>query len=381
MKIIGIICEYNPFHLGHEKQFRYIRSLYGQDCAIVCLMSGNFVQRGAPAVFDKALRARAALLCGADLVLELPVTYALSSAEGFAAGGVRLLSGFCDALCFGTESGTGDSLTATAKALLSPAFSEALRSQLDRGLSFPAARQAALTALGTDASLLSSPNDILAVEYCKAMLSQNSPMLPLPIRREGGYHDTVPDPENPSATALRQLLLTGGKWQEFVPAEAGAVFADAPLHTLGAGERAILYRLRTMTDGEFEALPYGSEGLWRKLMHASRSRSRLVEILEATKSKRYTRTRLDRMVMCALLGITTADMAAPVPYTRVLAFSEQGRSVLKTARTQGLFPHIGETVHDPYEALERRCDDIYALFRADCPAAAGETAKRRVWLP
>ena len=117
MKTVGIICEYNPFHLGHKKQFDIIRQRLGEDTAIVCLMSGNFVQRGAPAIFDKSLRAQAAILSGADLVLELPVTYALSSAEGFAAGGVRILSGFCDYLCFGCESGTEDTLMETAKAL------------------------------------------------------------------------------------------------------------------------------------------------------------------------------------------------------------------------------------------------------------------------
>ena len=130
MKTVGIICEYNPFHLGHKKQFDIIRQTFGPETAIVCLMSGNFVQRGAPAIFDKSFRARAAIDSGADLVLELPVTYALSSAEGFAAGGVRILSGVCDTLCFGTENGSKDSLLSTAASLLSPDFSEKLRIEL-----------------------------------------------------------------------------------------------------------------------------------------------------------------------------------------------------------------------------------------------------------
>jgi len=378
LRAIGILCEYNPFHLGHKKQFDIIRQQFGRDCAIVCLMSGNFVQRGAPAIFDKSLRAQAALRCGADLVLELPVTYALSSAEGFAAGAVRILSGFCDGMCFGAESGSAETLLETARILLSEDFAMALRVQLDTGKSFPAARQAALAALGADPSCLSNPNDILGVEYCKAILSQHSPLVPIPIRRDGCYHDSAPDPENPSATALRQLLLSGGSWQPYVPVETVDIFKNAPVHTLAAAERAILYRLRTMTDQEFEALPYGSEGLWRKLMHASRSCGDLESVLETTKSKRYTRTRLDRMVMCAALGITAEDMVSPVPHTSVLAFSQRGRSVLKTAREHGLFPHIGEAINAPYAALERRCDDIYALFQADMPAPAGETPKRRV---
>lgn len=380
MKIVGIICEYNPFHLGHEKQIRQIRRTFPEDCAIVCLMSGNFVQRGQPAVFDKSLRARAALECGADLVLELPVTYALSSAEGFAAGGVKILSGFCDYLCFGTESGTRETLMATAAALLHPDFSVALRCQLDTGKSFPAARQAALEAMGVDASLLRDPNDILAVEYCKAILTQSSRLQPLPIHRAGSYHDSAPDPENPSATSLRSLLQCGGNWREYIPAPAAELFRDAPLHSLEAGQRAILARLRTMTDGDFEALPYGSEGLWRKLMHACRSCASLTDILEATKSKRYTRSRLDRMVMCAFLGITRQQLAQPTPYTRVLALNEIGMIVLRKARLSSRFPHTGETVDDPYQRLEQRCDDLYGLFRADSPAPAGGDSKRRIYI-
>ena len=144
MKIVGIICEYNPLHKGHVKQFQQIRDLLGDDTAIVCLMSGNFVQRGSPAIIDKSLRAKAAIHCGADLVLELPDVYALSSAEGFAAGGVRILGSFCDYLCFGAETAAENALMQTAAALLSEEFSPLLKAHLERGISFPAARQAAL---------------------------------------------------------------------------------------------------------------------------------------------------------------------------------------------------------------------------------------------
>ena len=367
MKTVGIICEYNPFHLGHAKQFRMIRDQHGSDCGIVCLMSGSYVQRGMPAIFDKSLRAEAAIRCGADLVLELPVTYALSSAEGFAAGGVRILSGFCDALCFGTETGTEETLTATAEALLSTAFADALRARLETGISFPAARQQALADLGADAALLNNPNDILAVEYCKAILSQSSTMKPMPIIRQGSYHDTAADPENPSATAVRALIAGGHDWKSCIPENAQPVFSDAAVHTLAAGERAILAKLRTMTDAEFEALPYGSEGLWRRLMHACREYAALDEILSAVKTKRYTRTRLDRMVMCAFLGITREMLDSPAPYTRVLAFNETGRRILKAARRSGCFPHTGETVDEPYQLLEQRFDSLYGLFCTNTP--------------
>ena len=377
MKIVGIICEYNPFHLGHEKQIRMIRRQFPEDCAVVCLMSGSFVQRGAPAIFDKSLRAQAAIRCGADLVLELPVTYALSSAEGFAAGGVSILGKFCDHLCFGTESGTRDSLMQTAQALLSPTFQEGLQKELESGKSFPAARQAALGSMG---ALLEKPNDILAVEYCKAILRSGCTMEPLPVRREGDYHDCAPDPENPSATALRRQILCSGDWMQYLPDKAREIFENAPVYTLQAGERAVLARLRSMTDSDFEALPYGSEGLWRKFMHACRAEASLEGILTATKSKRYTRSRLDRMVMCAYLGITREMLESSVPYTRVLGFSPPGREILKKARRTGLFLHTGELAEDPYWALEQRCDDLYGLFRCDSPAPAGMEPRRRVYI-
>ena len=214
MEITGIICEYNPLHLGHKKQLDHIRKTIGPDCGIVCLMSGNFVQRGAPAIIDKMRRAEAAVRCGADLVLELPVTCSLSSAEGFAAGGVEILSGFCDFLCFGAETAHSAALMATARALLAPEFPQMLRQQLDKGLSFPAARQSALEAMGLDASLLRTPNNILAIEYCKAILSQGTALKPMVIHRPGSYHDTAPDPENPSATALRLLMGQQADWRE-----------------------------------------------------------------------------------------------------------------------------------------------------------------------
>ena len=377
MNITGIICEYNPFHLGHFKQINTIRT-QNPDVAVVALMSGNFVQRGYPAIFDKAYRAKAAILSGADLVLELPVTASLSSAEGFASEGVRILSGFCDSLSFGAENADADALLSTAQALLSSEFSTELKQILSSGLSFPAARQKALTHMGLDGNILSTPNNILAVEYCKAILSQKSILKPEPILRQGNYHETTADNENPSATALRLLIENGMEWKIFVPQNVGFVFQNAPIHTLNAGEKAILYRLRTMTDADFEALPYGSEGLWRKLMKNARHYASLEEILTATKSKRYTRTRLDRMVMCAFLGLTARDLHSPAPYVRVLALNDRGRQVLLKARQTGFFPNAGEKIDHPWQSVENRCDDLYGLFANGSSESAGITEKRRI---
>ena len=376
---VGIICEYNPLHLGHKKQIDRIRADFGPDCTIVCAMSGNYVQRGAPAILDKSLRAQAAIVSGADLVIELPVTTALSSAEGFAAGGVQILSRMCTHLCFGAETADYDALMATARALLSEEFPERLREKLDTGLSFPAARQAALEEMGINGDLLAQPNNILAVEYCKALILQNSPMIPYPILREGSYHAEIVDTENPSATAVRNLMLISHNWKTCVPKAARQIFEGAPLHSTAAGERAMLAKFRTMTDAEFEALPYGSEGLWRKFMHACREQNALEDILTATKSKRYTRSRLNRMAMCAFLGITKDMLEAPIPYARVLAFNDKGRSVLKEHKKDGFFLNAGDVPDHPYWSLEKRCGDLYGLFCVETPEAPGREESRRIF--
>ena len=365
MKTAAIICEYNPLHRGHAKQYAMLRKALGEDACIVCLMSGNFVQRGEPSVFDAATRAKAAVLSGANVVLELPVTAALSSAEGFAFGGVEVLHrlGGVDMLCFGCESGDGNKIMSTAKLLRSPAFSEMLREGLADGDSFAALRQRTLEKLGGDGSILRNPNDILAVEYCKALLSLDSEITPLAITRGGCYHDTAPDPENPSATALRAMLPREG-WLSYVPVAAREVFADAPVHRMAWGERAMLARLRAMDEDEFEALPYGAEGLWRKLMAQARQADAIDALIDGVKSRRYARSRIARMVMCAFLGITEADLNTPAPYVRVLAFDGLGRKFLRQAADRGGIPilHPGEKSRGDYAELERRASALYPLF-------------------
>ena len=378
MKIVGVICEYNPFHNGHARQFRLIREALGPDTVIVCAMSGSFVQRGAPAVFPKSVRAEAAVRCGADLVLELPIQTCLSSAEGFAAGGVEILGKLCTHLCFGSETGDTSIIMSTAQALLSPEFSQLLRQQLELGLSFPAARQNALFQMGLDSEFLAKPNDILAVEYCKAILSQSLDLIPLPLRRWGDYHSETPEPTEPSATSLRNLIRQGLPIDGYVPAEAAELFRAAPVHTLEAGHRAILYRLRTMTEEEFEALPYGSEGLWRKLMHESRRQATLEDILTAVKSKRYTRTRLDRMALCAFLGLDQETLEAPPDYIRVLAFNHRGRQLLSQHRKTGYFLHTGEKTNHPHWAVEQRSEALYGLFAQNDPESPSSAKKSRV---
>ena len=206
--------------------------------------------------------------------------------------------------------------------------------------------------MGLSGRILESPNNLLAVEYCKAIIRQASPMKPLPIFRAGSYHAEEADFENPSATSLRLRLQKGLDISGYLPEAAEQVFAGAPIHTLEAGERAVLGKLRTMTDGEFEALPFGSEGLWRKLMHESRAQKTLEDIASAVKSKRYTRSRIDRMILCAYLGITAEMIHMDIPYVRVLGFNDRGREILKRAKKSGFFINAGQPVDDPLWTLE-----------------------------
>lgn len=373
MKIAGIICEYNPFHLGHLRQLRLVKEHLGDDTLIVCVMSGNYVQRGMPAAWDKFARTDAALSCGAHVVLELPVTAVLRSAEGFADAGVEILTKFgCTHLCFGAECGNADALMMLAEKVDTEEFRQVLRDGLDRGLSYAAARQAALQ---DDAGLLDTPNNILGLEYCRAILRQGSGMVPVAIQRNGNYHASEPDAAEPSATAIRNLLAKG-PWQEYLPKEAAAVLANAPVYDLTWGERAVLARLRTMTEQQWETTAHSSEGLWRKAMKASRECSTLEQIMEAVKSKRYPRTRIQRLLLCAYLGISEAALKASLPYVRILGFRQQGQPLLRLAKDRGelCFVNPGQTPADSaYYALETTAADLYTLFakpNTDCPCGA-----------
>ena len=382
MQTVGVICEYNPFHLGHARQLELLRQKLGPETAIVCLMSGNYVQRGEPAIFDKCVRARAAAEAGADLVLELPVTAVLRSAEGFAAEGVRILSALgCGFLGFGCESGDGDASLRAAEASCMPEFEQALHTNMQTGLSYAAARQRALEALGQDGQLLMKPNDILAFEYCRALLTQNSPMRPLAVLRPGDYHAYTPDAEKPSATAGRRLILSGGDWRRYVPAEC--LYEEAAPHALIWGERAMLARLRGLEKQDWARAAHGSEGLWSKVWRAVQTQPDYEHILEAAKSKRYPRTRLQRLLLCAYLGIDAGQLAEVPPYVRALAFDEQGQTLLRQAKKRGeiCLVNAGQRPPDlPYYAMECRAADLYTLFGAPGTCCcAGMEQKYRIF--
>ena len=328
------------------------------------------------------MRARAAVDAGADLVLELPVTAALQSAEGFAAGGVRILSALgCGYLSFGCESGSGEALFRAAEASCAAEFEAFLHEAMQKGLSYTAARQRALAALGADGELLTRPNDILAFEYCRAIIRQESGLRPLAVLRPGDYHADEPDAEHPSATAVRRLILTGGDWRPYVPAECAC--EGAVPHALCWGERAMLARLRGMEQADWARTAHGSEGLWSKVWKAVLSQPDYESILAAAKSKRYPRTRLQRLLLCAYLGISEESLRQTPPYVRVLAFDERGQTVLRQAKKSGgcMLVNAGQTPPDAaYYELERRAADLYTLFsRPGAPCSAGTERGSRIY--
>ena len=379
MTAAGIICEYNPFHLGHARQLSLIRHTLTPQTPIICVMSGNYVQRGEPAMWDKFTRAQAAVACGADLVLELPITSVLQSAEGFAAGGVEILTkcGVVSHLSFGAECGDGEALMTLAERSLSEICEADLRRYLANGLSYAAARQQALA--DTD-GLLSKPNNILGLEYCRALLRQNSPLQPLVVQRTGDYHSTSAS-DAPSATAVRSRY-PDGHWQGLVPEQAAPVFIGRPWYAMSFGERAMLARLRALSEEEWSQTAHGSEGLWSKVRKAALTCGSVEEILTAAKSKRYPRTRIQRLLLCAYLGISDAQLRQPIPYIRVLAANDTGRKLLRQIRNNGELTVVnpGETPENAdYYRTETRASDLFTLFAAPgFPYPAGAEQQARI---
>ncbi len=386
MTAAGIITEYDPLHMGHVYLMAEARRLLGPDTGIICVMSGNYVQRGDFAIAGKFARAAAAVQSGADLVLELPVPWALSSAEGFAAGAMEILkaTGAVTHLVFGSEGGDAAPLVRCAEALCGKGFPGKLREELKKGDSFPAARQRALEALlpEEDAAALSRPNDTLGVEYCKAL--RGSGIRPMAVLRRGAGHDSETAGGGfVSASAIRARIRRGEEEAALdlcAPAMAAAYRAErdagrAPA-ALANCERAVLARLRFLEEADWAALDLGNEGLYRRFARAGRSAASVAELLETVKTKRYPLARLRRMVFRAYLGLPPAPPEKPA-YLRVLAANKRGGTALlagmrKTAALPVLTKpaavrRLGPEAQSLF-ALEARAGRLYALACPD-PAA------------
>ena len=352
MRIVGIVGEYNPFHRGHAWHLARTREGLGEDCALVCAMSGDFVQRGESAVFLKHARAEAACRAGVDLVLELPLPWCLASAEGFARGAVGLLAGVgCTHLSFGSECGDLRRLSLAAAFLVSAQFNEHVQEKIEKNpaWSYAAARQAAAEdVLGADAQLLKTPNNILALEYLKAIYSLGASIEPFTVQRMGDGHDESGGGEFKSAAELRRRMAQGVSLSGNVPVDALRVYEreqrrGRALLDRDRLETAILSRLRFLDEEAFLSLPDAADGLGRRLYLASREEPTLEGILTTAKSKRYALSRLRRMVCCAALGVTAGDQKGVPGYARVLAVNERGREVLRLARERGDLPVISKS--------------------------------------
>lgn len=353
MKFCAVICEYNPFHNGHLYQLQRARELSGCD-AILCIMSGNFTQRGEPALFHKYMRARHAVQGGADVVIELPTPFAVAPAQLFARGAVHVLSSIPDvkALAFGCESGDGESFLKTARATLdeSKQFRAALKENMKDGTSYIRARNAALLATGADVdeALLSSPNNILGTEYCRAILSENAEIQPIPVTRMGGgYSDSTLLPAFSSATALRAALGEHSRkirrlLRRNVPP---FVFADVRTRedVSSAYGTSALCSLLTADPAAIAKCPDCSEGLENRLLAMARTNPVYKDLLPKVVSKRYTLARIRRIVAQNFLRLSVEEVRtyaqAPL-YVRTLAVKKSRQEEILASLGAGKFPTV-----------------------------------------
>ena len=371
IKTAGIIAEYNPFHRGHEYQIEETRRRTGADFILV-VMSGNFVQRGEPAIFEKSQRARMALLCGADLVLELPAAYATGSAEDFACGAVSLLHGLgcIDYLSFGSEAGDLTPLQEAAAMLAgeSPRFSCLLREGLRQGLPFPRARSMALGGCGLSAGALeaaASANNLLGIEYLKALVRLSSPIQPITIRREGrGYHDPcLPDSRSDfaSASAIRKAAdLSAEPFPPEIltqiPPALHKLYHSGSLLPLSANDCSALLQYQLLTclleEIPLERFSDFSSELAQRLKEDAFRAASFQERAAYLKTRQYTYTRISRCLTHLLLNITAQDMLrlrkeGYPAYARILGFKKSAAPLLKEIKEKASIPLISKAAHGP----------------------------------
>lgn len=350
MTIAGIVAEYNPFHLGHEYQIQETRRILGEDTAIVCVMSGDFVQRGEPAIFSKYARAEAAVRCGVDLVIELPLPWSVASAERFAEGAIQILGklGCVDYLSFGSETGNLKGLLRVTETLELSAFNRRLRELLSLGISYPSAREQALREfIGEDADFVQCANDTLGIEYLKAIRRGGFSIEPIAIKRMGAGHDEISEQIVKSGSELRMMLKSGQSIGDHLPEQANQVFLKEIQQGRGPIsnedlEPMILSRLRMLDQQAFSSVPDAAEGLEQKLYAACQEESSLEAVYSRAKSKRYTHARIRRMTLCAALGLQKELLDTPPEYARIHAFNERGRDVLNRAKKTAMIDIISK---------------------------------------
>ncbi len=366
MKIAGVICEYNPFHFGHKFQLDLIKEQFG---GIICVMSGSFVQRGEAAVFDKWTRAEAAVLNGADLVLELPVRYCLSSAQDFAKGGVEILSatGVTDALCFGSECADTERLSRAAEIMAkeTPETSQKIRSLLKTGISYPAARAQAFSGF-IDNEIIESPNNILGLEYINAIKSSGSTIKPIALPRKSvGHDDNVISGIYASATRIRQILEAGGDISSLTPFD----FSTAVKYNTDRLGDIFRYNMIMKGEGAFDGIRDIEPGLASRFVKYS-GIGTFSGIAASVKTKRYTLSRLKRIALCSIMGITGSYK--PPQYLRILAMNDCGRKILADMRKKARLPIVNKAADFKDDSINEdiRATDIAALC-AETPMPSG----------
>ncbi len=361
MKASALVAEFNPFHKGHRL---LIDSMRAETDCVIAIMSGNFVQRGECAVFEKGERAVAAVKNGVDLVIELPSVYVLSSAEGFSKGALQTLSALnvVDSLWFGSECGDLEKITRCADILNeeTPKFRTLLSQKLKDGLSYPAARQAAIEEISHDGSILSMPNNILAVEYVKELKRLNSDITPVTIRRMGaGYNDEKTDSSIPSASGIRSLLKSGEEAKEYMLYN----YESAPIF-MNQFDSIVAARLKAISEKELCLIPDCSSEIASRLKEASKFNT-FEEIVSSAACKSYTQSRLRRILCNMITGNLFKEIPSP-SYIRPLAFNSVGSEILKKMKSTASLPVAARGAllkSDEIFRFECRCTDIYNLIR------------------
>ena len=370
MRIAGIIAEYDPFHKGHAAHIAATRAENGGNAThVVAVISGSFTQRGEPALLSKFKRVEMALACGADLVLELPLPWAMAPAENFAAGGVAVLNalGCVNLLSFGSECGDTVALKQLANLANNPLYQSELKKELEKGIPYAAAGQAAAEKiLGKEiAKHLSSPNNTLGIEYLRATSLQDAKWDVLTLQRQGALHgDKAPKDGFSSATLLREMVRNGhtAEAAEYMPDAAFSVLktvcnsGEATTHTHRL-EEALLAHLRRLDEAEYADLPWLSEGLENRLYRESRTATDYQALLNAVKTRRYPMARLRRVMWASLIGVTVADTCGLPPYIRILGMNDRGREILSLATPT--LPLISRT--SQINELDKRAKRIFAL--------------------
>ena len=341
LKAIGIITEYNPFHNGHLHQIELVKNCF-TGRPVICVMSGNFVQRGEPAIWNKRERAKAALLCGADMIIEIPIVFATASAEYFADYALGLLDclGCVDYLCFGSEAGETEILEKAARLLSAEGYSfkAELKARLGEGYSYPAARHMALQYLLPEASsVLDKPNNILGIEYIKAIIKQGSDIKPFAIKREGeGYHSLDYTKKLSSAKAVRAALRAGHSGPPGIP-EALKLFyreliGQRDFHDFDRLSSVLGYIVKTRSPEYLAGILDVDEGLHNSIIEAFGKKALISDVLDCLKSKRYAYTRLSRALLHILLDISKEEFSgfsrSGPHYVRVLGFRKESEYLL-----------------------------------------------------